>query len=83
MFSKFSAAFCCIRERAIVTFKSCFTGMVEVVLDRRLTQDDSRGLEQGVVDNKQTPSQFRLLIEKRVSGTRVSFDLLTNTQISQ
>ena len=40
-------------------------GQVEVMLDRRLMQDDHRGLEQGVTDNVLTSSVFRLLVEHR------------------
>ena len=40
-------------------------GWLEVVLDRRLAQDDERGLGQGVKDNKLTAANFRILLETR------------------
>ncbi|XP_029940101.1 alpha-mannosidase 2-like isoform X2 [Salarias fasciatus] len=43
-------------------------GQLEVVLDRRLLQDDNRGLGQGVTDNKVTASLYRLLLEERGGG---------------
>ncbi|XP_040014049.1 alpha-mannosidase 2 [Xiphias gladius] len=52
-------------------------GELEVVLDRRLQQDDNRGLGQGVTDNKLTSSLYHLLLEDRrgvaqeVGGTSV------------
>ena len=38
-------------------------GWLEVMLDRRLTQDDERGLGQGVKDNKLTAANFKILVE--------------------
>ena len=41
------------------------SGSMEVMLDRRLVQDDWRGLGMGVMDNVITPSSFVLLLETR------------------
>lgn len=44
-------------------------GWLEVMLDRRLSQDDSRGLGQGVTDNLYTREMFKLLVEERKHKT--------------
>ncbi|XP_037548390.1 alpha-mannosidase 2 [Nematolebias whitei] len=49
---------------------SLHSGELEVVLDRRLQQDDNRGLGQGVTDNKLTASLYHLLLEERQGGAQ-------------
>ena len=43
-----------------------------MILDRRLMQDDNRGLGQGVKDSVLTFESFKLLIERRLSTASVS-----------
>nr|XP_026489734.1 alpha-mannosidase 2 [Vanessa tameamea] len=40
------------------------SGQLEVMQDRRLSRDDNRGLNQGVLDNVRTRHTFRLLLER-------------------
>ncbi|XP_028402374.1 alpha-mannosidase 2-like [Dendronephthya gigantea] len=66
------------------------SGSLEVILDRRLTQDDNRGLGQGVMDNKRTPANFRLFVEKFQAlqdessvGVPLTYHSLASNTISQ
>uniref|UniRef100_A0AAY4BFA8 Alpha-mannosidase n=1 Tax=Denticeps clupeoides TaxID=299321 RepID=A0AAY4BFA8_9TELE len=63
------------------------SGQLEVILDRRLMQDDNRGLGQGLKDNKRTANRFRLLLERRQSvnvldSEPVSFPSITSHMTS-
>uniref|UniRef100_H2YSQ4 Alpha-mannosidase n=1 Tax=Ciona savignyi TaxID=51511 RepID=H2YSQ4_CIOSA len=40
------------------------SGELEVILDRRLMQDDNRGVGQGVKDNVPTPENFVIMLER-------------------
>ncbi|KAI4366648.1 hypothetical protein MLD38_022497 [Melastoma candidum] len=44
-------------------------GLLEIMLDRRLSQDDNRGLGQGVMDNHAMNVVFHILIESNTSAT--------------
>lgn len=41
-----------------------FLGWLEIFLDRRVMQDDNRGLFQPVTDNKITPDHFSIVLER-------------------
>ena len=43
-------------------------GQLEIMMDRRLTQDDNRGLFQGVTDNHITPHTFYVVLERKYEG---------------
>ena len=47
------------------------TGWLEVMLDRKLMQDDNRGLGQGVKDNVLTFEPFKLIVERRLNDVKV------------
>uniref|UniRef100_A0A804PW75 Alpha-mannosidase n=1 Tax=Zea mays TaxID=4577 RepID=A0A804PW75_MAIZE len=52
-------------------------GWLEIMLDRRLVQDDGRGLGQGVMDNKPMNVIFHLLTESNVSALPKTHSLHT------
>ena len=52
---------------------SLHTSELQVFLDRRLDQDDNRGLEQPMNDNRMTPSRFLVFFEV-INGVDASFD---------
>ncbi|KAH7637283.1 alpha-mannosidase-like protein [Dermatophagoides farinae] len=56
---------------------SLSTTTMEIFMDRRLMQDDFRGLNQGVLDNRQTREIFRLMLEPRLSAS-----IMTNSSPS-
>ncbi|XP_067941303.1 alpha-mannosidase 2x-like [Watersipora subatra] len=47
---------------------SPFKGELQVILDRRLSQDDNRGLGEPLKDNKRTESKFFILVEEKTAA---------------
>ncbi|KAL2621609.1 hypothetical protein R1flu_001814 [Riccia fluitans] len=58
-----------IHSRQALGVASLGKGWLEVMLDRRLRQDDGRGLGQGVMDNHPNSVVFHLLLEKNTTET--------------
>merc|ERR1712223_588618 len=50
------------------------SGQLEIMMDRRLMQDDNRGLFQGVTDNKVTLHEFALQLERETKGCQDEAD---------
>lgn len=46
-------------------------GQMEIMLDRRLKQDDNLGLGQGVLDNVPVREIFRILLERKTHSCQV------------
>ncbi|CAH1791394.1 unnamed protein product [Owenia fusiformis] len=66
-------------------------GELEIMLDRRLTYDDNRGMGEGVLDTRPTPSHFFLMLENFEDSSlsskqykdKMSFPSLTSQILSQ
>lgn len=64
-------------------------GQIEIMQDRRLSRDDNRGMNQGVMDNVLTRHTFRIILEdsiascKRVDKNHPSGQLSLGAHVSQ
>ncbi|XP_021909723.1 alpha-mannosidase 2 [Carica papaya] len=58
-----------VHSRQSLGVASLKDGWLEIMLDRRLTNDDGRGLGQGVIDNRPMNIIFHFLMESNVSST--------------
>lgn len=67
--SLFDFSYTLFRRETLLKRKILFfllgKGVVDVFLDRRLLNDDNRGLGHGVTDNRPILSHFKLLFEAR------------------
>ncbi|XP_078438992.1 golgi alpha-mannosidase II [Wolffia australiana] len=61
-----------VHSRQALGAASLRSGWLEIMLDRRLVQDDGRGLGQGVMDNRPMNVVFFILPEKNVSAAAAS-----------
>ncbi|KAL6605857.1 hypothetical protein ACP70R_041510 [Stipagrostis hirtigluma subsp. patula] len=66
-----------VHSKQSVGAASLKNGWLEIMLDRRLVQDDGRGLGQGVMDNRPMNVIFHLLLESNVSALPKTHNLLT------
>jgi alpha-mannosidase II len=51
-------------------------GSIDVWLDRRLDQDDERGLQQGINDNRPTRTRFRVILESGTESCRINWNII-------
>ncbi|GAB2288779.1 Alpha-mannosidase 2x [Dionaea muscipula] len=58
-----------VHSRQALGAASLKDGWLEIMLDRRLTRDDGRGLGQGVTDNRPMSVLFHIIIESNISST--------------
>ncbi|KAK0590368.1 hypothetical protein LWI29_026028 [Acer saccharum] len=57
-----------VHSRQSLGVASLKNGWLEIMLDRRLVQDDGRGLGQGVTDNRAMNVVFHILVESNISS---------------
>lgn len=58
-----------VHSRQSLGVASLKNGWLEIMLDRRLVNDDGRGLGQGVMDNRRMNVIFHILVESNISST--------------
>ncbi|CAN0924413.1 Alpha-mannosidase 2 [Linum grandiflorum] len=67
-----------VHSRHSLGVASLKDGWLEIMLDRRLPNDDGRGLGQGITDNRAMNVVFHLLFESNVSKPVISPSLLSH-----